>query len=407
VAASLLDRRKGKSAKSGKPAKGSVAATLPQGLLDKLKARIDIDPTLARDQTPVTAPATGETLGTTPMATESDVAAAVSRARQAQVEWAQTSIKDRAKILLRFHDLVLSRRSEGVALIRAENGKSRRDAYEEILDTAGVARYYARTAAKHLASHAVLGVLPGLTMAREQRRPLGVVGLIVPWNYPLVLGVTDAIPALMAGNACVTKADRETPYSALWAATLLDEAGLPEGLFQVITGSGAELGGPLIDRVDYMMFTGSTATGKKVAEQCGSRLISYSMELGGKNALLVLDDADIDRTVEGAVRAAFSNAGQLCIHAERIFILEGVYDAFATKFAARVNGMKVSTGDDTDMGSLISKKQLDTVVEHVADAVAKGATVLAGGKALPDVGPYFHQPTLLEGVEPGMTVFAE
>jgi len=214
------------------------------------------------------------------------------------------------------------------------------------------------------------------------------------------------VPAIAAGNGVVIKPDSQTPFSALWGVALLDEAGLPPGLVQVVTGSGSELGPHLIDGVDYIMFTGSTATGRKVAEQAGSRLIGASMELGGKNAMIVLEDANISRAVEGAERALFSNTGQLCISMERLFVHDAVADEFTDRLVRRTRKLRLGTSLDykPEIGSLISGTQLATVRAHVDDAVAKGATVLAGGQPRPDVGPYFYEPTLLSGVHEGMTV---
>jgi succinate-semialdehyde dehydrogenase/glutarate-semialdehyde dehydrogenase len=238
---------------------------------------------------------------------------------------------------------------------------------------------------------------------------VGVVGVIAPWNYPLTLSVSDAVPALMAGNAVVMKVDTQTPFSGLMGAALLEEAGLPPDLLQVITGSGSELGPELIGRVDYVMFTGSTAVGRQVASQAAERLIPSSMELGGKNAMIVLEDADMMRAVEGAERALFGNGGQLCISVERLYVHEAIADEFTRRLVERVGKMKLGAGLDYghDMGSLISEKQLETVREHVDDAVGKGARVLTGGNARPDIGPYFHEPTILADVREGMTLFAD
>ena len=207
----------------------------------------------------------------------------------------------------------------------------------------------------------------------------------------------------------LAKPDQQTPFSALWAVRLLEEAGMPPGVVQVVTGSGAELGASIIEQSDYLMFTGSTAVGRTAAAQAGERLIDCSMELGGKNALLVLDDADVGKAVSGAVRAAFSNTGQLCISVERIYVPGTMWDDFTTRFATAAKAMELSAALDysADMGSLISDKQLKTVAGHVDDAVAKGATVLAGGKPRPDIGPYFYEPTILSGVRDDMAVFAD
>jgi succinate-semialdehyde dehydrogenase/glutarate-semialdehyde dehydrogenase len=362
-----------------------------------------------REPIEVENPLTGRLLAAVPRCTREDVEAAVDRARAAQPRWAETDWAERRDILLRFHDLVLDRREELLDLLQLESAKARRHAFEEFLDVAMVARYYARTAERHLRARRRRGAIPFLTATWEHRHPVGVVGIITPWNYPLTLSISDAVPALAAGNAVVLKADTQTPFGALWGARALDEAGLPADLLQAFTGSGSELGPELIKRVDYAMFTGSTEVGRTVASQAAERLIPSSMELGGKNAMIVLDDADLDRTVEGAERATFSNAGQLCISIERLYVHERVADEFTRRLVERTRAMRLGatlTYAD-DMGSLISQDQLDTVRAHVDDAVEKGATVLAGGDARPDLGPYFHEPTLLADVTENMDLFAD
>jgi succinate-semialdehyde dehydrogenase/glutarate-semialdehyde dehydrogenase len=362
-----------------------------------------------REMNEVEQPFTGRPLGWTPKSTPEDVEAAFERAREAQRAWKQTSFDERRAILLRFHDLVMERQDELLDLLQIEGGKARRHAYEEALDVAIVARYYANTAETHLKTKRRRGVIPFLTATWEYHHPLGVIGLIAPWNYPITLSVSDAVPAIAAGNGVVCKPDTQTPFSALWGFALLEEAGLPKGLVQVVTGSGSELGPEIIDRADYMMFTGSTGVGRTVAEQSGKNLIGSSMELGGKNAMIVLDDANMSRTLEGAERALFSNSGQLCISVERLFVHDSIADEFTQKLAERTRKMKLGTTLDysSDMGSLISETQLETVTDHVKDAIEKGAQVLAGGKARPDIGPYFHEPTLLERVKDGMTLFRD
>jgi succinate-semialdehyde dehydrogenase/glutarate-semialdehyde dehydrogenase len=354
-------------------------------------------------------PFTGGPLGSVPKCTPDDVERAFARAREVQKKWRETSFAERKAILLRYHDMVLQREDEILDLLQLEGGKARRSAFEELLDSAIVSRYYANTAEKHLRTHKRAGALPVLTQTWEYRHPVGVIGLIAPWNYPLALSISDAVPALAAGNGVVMKPDSQTPYCALWGVALLEEAGLPAGLVQVVTGSGSELGPKMIENADYMMFTGSTGVGRGIASDSGERLIGSSMELGGKNAMIVCEDAPMRRTLEGAERALFSNAGQLCISIERLFVHEKIHDDFVAKFTERVRNMKLTTGLDysASMGTLISQDQLDTVTEHVEDATSKGAKVLAGGKARPDLGPYFYEPTLLTRVEEGMTLFRD
>jgi succinate-semialdehyde dehydrogenase / glutarate-semialdehyde dehydrogenase len=394
------------------PGSGPTATRIPSdrvssAQLEALAARVRTEG--PREHMEVEQPFSGGLLGCVPKCSPEDVTAAIARARIVQEAWARTPFSERRAVLRRFHDLVLARQDEALDLIQVEAGKARRHALEEVLDVAIVARYYANTAETHLATRRRRGALPLLTAAYEHHHPLGVVGIIAPWNYPLTLSVSDAVPALAAGNAVVIKPDSQTPFTALWGFALLEEAGLPQGLVQVVTGSGSELGPALIDGSDYVMFTGSTATGRTVAERAGRNLIGASMELGGKNAMIVLDDADLGRAVEGAERALFSNAGQLCISIERLFVHEAVADEFTRRLTERVRAMKLSPALDfgASMGSLISRAQLDTVTAHVEDAVAKGATVLAGGKARPDLGPYFFEPTLLERTREGMTLFRD
>jgi succinate-semialdehyde dehydrogenase/glutarate-semialdehyde dehydrogenase len=343
-------------------------------------------------------------VGALPRSGEADVLHAFETARKAQVGWAETPVAERAAVMLRFHDLLLRRQREVLDLIQLENGKARRDAWLEVADIALTSRYYARSAASLLGPHRRRGAFPVLTQVKEIRHPKGVVGLVSPWNYPLSLGAGDTIPALLAGNAVVQKPDSQTALTALWALDLLQEAGLPEGVWQIVLGPGSVVGPPLVANADYLMFTGSTATGRALAQQAAARLIGCSLELGGKNALIVLDDADLARAAEGAVRACFSSSGQLCISIERLYVAAGVRAEFERLFVERVRGMRLGASYDysCEMGSLTSPAQLEAVTAHVADAVGKGAQVLAGGRARPDLGPLFYEPTVLGGVTSSM-----
>ncbi|MGK5549705.1 succinic semialdehyde dehydrogenase, partial [Streptomyces sp. URMC 127] len=354
-------------------------------------------------------PLTGLQLAELPESTPDDVAEAFVRAREAQQHWATVPVSARAAVLLRFHDLLLERQSEVLDLIQAETGKARLHAHEEVQAVAVGARHYGRKAAAYLRPKGHTGVLPVLTKVTELRHPRGVVGQIAPWNYPLELSVGDALPAFAAGNAVVMKPDTGTALTALWARELLVEAGLPEEVWQVVIGDGPVVGPALVAHADYVSFTGSTRTGREVAQGAAARLIGSSLELGGKNAMLVLHDADVEKAAAGAVRGCFSSAGQLCISIERLYVHESVADAFLERFTARAKALRLGTGlaYGADMGSLASQRQLDAVVRHVEDAVAQGATVLTGGRPRPDVGPFFYEPTVLEGVRPSMAVCAE
>ncbi|MGP4003133.1 succinic semialdehyde dehydrogenase [Streptomyces sp. 8N706] len=354
-------------------------------------------------------PLTGEKLADLPESTPEDVATAFARAREAQKAWAAVPVRQRAAVLLRFHDLVLARQAEVLDLIQLETGKARLHAHEEVQSVAVAARHYGRKAPAYLRPKGHTGVVPTLTKVTELRQPRGVIGQIAPWNYPFELSVGDALPAFAAGNAVVMKPDTETALTALWARDLLIEAGLPADVWQVVLGEGPVVGPAVVQHADYVSFTGSTRTGREVARSAAERLVGCSLELGGKNAMLVLRDADVDKAASGAIRGCFSSAGQLCISIERLYVHESVADAFLERFAARTKAMRLGTAlaFGADMGSLVSERQLENVTRHVEDAVAKGARLVAGGRPRPDVGPLFYEPTILDGVESPMAVCTE
>ncbi|MET8828423.1 succinic semialdehyde dehydrogenase [Streptomyces sp. NPDC004610] len=354
-------------------------------------------------------PFTGERLAELPESTPEDVAGAFEAARAAQAVWARIPVRRRAAVLLRFHDLLLERQAEVLDLIQLETGKARLHAHEEVQAVAVAARHYGRRAPAYLRPRRHTGAIPALTRVTELRHPRGVVGQIAPWNYPLELSVGDALPAFVAGNAVVMKPDTETCLTALWARDLLIEAGLPAEVFQVVLGEGPVIGPEVVRHADYVSFTGSTRTGREVAQGAAARLVGVSLELGGKNAMLVLADADIEKAAAGAIRSCFSSAGQLCVSIERLYVHESVADAFVERFAARTRAMRLGTAlaYGADMGSLVGERQLETVQRHVTEAVEKGATVIAGGVARPDIGPYFYEPTILDNVSAPMAVCAE
>lgn len=380
----------------------SVTDVVDRNLLTSL-----VDGVVARpraDRIVDLAPFTGDPLAEIPVSTPDDVTAAFAAARDGQRGWADRPLHERARVLLRLHDLVLDRRSEIADVMQAEAGKARRDALEEIMDVALAARYAARRGPALLRDRRRLGAVPGLTHAVEVRRPKGVVGIISPWNYPLTLAISDALPAFMAGNAVVHKPDSQTMLTALLARSIALEAGLPETLWQIVCGDGPTIGKAVIAEADYVSFTGSTATGRLVGAQTGERLIGASLELGGKNPMLVLDDADVPRSAAGAVQASYTNCGQLCLSTERIYVADAVYGEFLDRFVAAVDSLTLGAAFDysCEVGSLLSQEQADKVAAHVDDAIAKGARVMTGGKARPDLGPWFFEPTVLTGVRPGM-----
>ena len=248
------------------------------------------------------APFDGALLGEVPVCNTHDVNAAVDTARLAQRDWAGVPVAERRAVVRRFRGLVLDREQDILDLVQAESGKSRLSAFEELADVVLTADYYERTVERVLGPRRRKGAAPVLTRTTEYRVPKGVVGVISPWNYPLTLAVSDAIPALLAGNGIVLKPDSQTPFTALLMLKLLRQAGLPADLFQIVTGPGTALGPALSERVDFLMFPGSSTTGKTVARQCAERLIGFSAELGGKNPMLVLADADIGKAAAGAVQ---------------------------------------------------------------------------------------------------------
>lgn len=337
---------------------------------------------------------------------ESDVEWAFGEARSAQREWSATSLRERIRIIRRFHDLVLEEQSALCDAVQWENGKARTHAMDEVLDIAMVCRYYTKRAHALLAPQRRRGAFPLMTRTRELRSPKGVVGIISPWNYPLCIGITDMIPALLAGNAIVWKPDLQTMVTALMALDLLYEAGVPRHVVRVVAGEGAVVGPMVTERADFVMFTGSTRVGRSVAARAGERLVDFSMELGGKNSCIIMPDADITKAADIAVRGAFANAGQLCIGTERILVHERIERAFTEAFVERVEQLALGPviGWGSDMGPVISPAQLERTDAHVRDAVAKGASVLTGGHARPDLGPLMYAPTVLADVTEVMDV---
>jgi succinate-semialdehyde dehydrogenase/glutarate-semialdehyde dehydrogenase len=332
----------------------------------------------------------------------------VTRAREAQREWARVPIRKRAAIARRFAQLVYRNQPEILDSIQTETRKNRLSAFEEAVDAAQLAHYYGRRGPGHLQSARRRGAIPFLTRAIEYQRPIGVVGVITPWNYPFTLPASDVIPALIAGNSVVLLPDAATPATADIVERLLRDAGLPAGVLTVVHGGGRVHGDDLVANADYIMFTGSTATGRSVAEKCATRLIGFSGELGGKNPMIVLRDADVDVAAHAATRSCFSNSGQLCVSIERIYVVDELYDRFLSEFARHVRNMKLGAGMDwdIDMGPLISATQFDRVTAQVADAVKRGATVVVGGAARPDIAPTFYEPTILTDVSDQMELGA-
>jgi succinate-semialdehyde dehydrogenase / glutarate-semialdehyde dehydrogenase len=353
-------------------------------------------------------PVTGEAIGELPTSTAADVEVGAQIAHRAQKEWATRPIEERAELLLDFHDHLLDQRDYFTDLLQAD-GKDRMSAVSEVLHVALTARYYGRTARRYLRSERGEGLLPLVTRVERHYVPKGLVGVIGPWNYPLTMAISDGLAALVAGNAIMLKPDHQTPLVALAAVELLRIAGLPADLWQVVHGRGTVVGRELIGVSDYVCFTGSTSTGRTVAAQCAGRLIGCSLELGGKNPMVILEDADVGTAADGAVRASFSSAGQLCVSTERIYVAEPIFEPFVQAFVERTAAIRLGNAPDFgyEMGSLINHDQLARVSGHVKDARTKGATVLTGGRRREDIGELFYEPTILTGVTAEMDCYAD
>lgn len=385
------------------PIKRLQERPLPQDFLERLQ-KFTVNHTTGSlytgERADVNSPFFEGPLGWVGIGSVEDVEEAFRLGRAAQREWAAKPLKHRVAVIERFHALVKEYSELLADIVQLETGKDRTAAYDEVLDVLNNARYYANNAHDLLEMQEKPGAFPLITKTAQQRVPKGIVGQISPWNYPLALGVSDAIAALIAGNGVIAKPDLNTPFSNIIALNLLLNAGLPHDVFQIVTGTGREVGQAIAERCDYLMFTGSTQTGKILGEVVGKRLVGYSAELGGKNPMVIAPDADIDEHIDTIAIACFSNSGQLCVSIERIYVPDEIFDTFLSKFKAATERITLGTGLNWNyqMGSLINQEQLDRVTEFVEDAKAKGATLVTGGKARPDISPYHFEPTVFTDV---------
>ncbi len=359
-----------------------------------------------------TNPATGEVLGELACASASDVLNAVLRARQAQPEWEATSVRERIAVLRRFQQLLSEQRDQVADLICREAGKPAVEALAtEVLVILDATEFCIRNAHNFLREEP----LPHANLAMKTKRgkllrePFGVIGIISPWNYPFSIASTETLAALVTGNAVVLKPSEFTPLIALELQRLLLAAGLNPDLMQVVIGEGLA-GAALIDApIDKLIFTGSVATGKRVAEAAARKLLPVVLELGGKDPMIVLDDADLEIASSGALWGAFMNAGQTCLSVERCYVQRSLYEKFLETCAAKIAKLRVGNGIDSEVevGPLIHERQLRIVDEHVRDAVLHGARLLQGGKRLTELGPNFYAPTLLANVTGEMRIIQE
>lgn len=332
-----------------------------------------------------------------------------SRARTTQVQWERLPISSRAKLLRTFESLMWKYQEQILDVIQWETGKPRKHAFEEILDVSQNIGFVTGKGPSILRDRATSGAVPILSRATVSHHPIGVIGVIAPWNYPFTLAISDACAALLAGNSVVLKPASQTPLCAIMVYSLLQRAGLAPGVFQLVLGPGKTAGESVARQADYVMFTGSTKVGSHIAELCGSRLIGFSGELGGKNPSVVFSDADLKKWAETAKRECFSNSGQLCVSIERIFIHESVWDRALSLLIEAVATLRPGRNFQwtTDFGPLVDSAQFDRVNKQIDDAISKGATVLTGGRPLPELGPTGYCPTLLTNVTEEMQLYSE
>ncbi|HEV2113578.1 MAG TPA: aldehyde dehydrogenase family protein, partial [Terriglobales bacterium] len=357
-------------------------------------------------------PATGEVLGELECATPADVNGAVARARAAQREWAQTPVQRRAQVLRNFQQLLVQQKKEVAELIAREAGKPCVEALlTEIIVALDAAKFCASETHRFMRPEPVPhgNLLMKSKRGYLLREPHGVVGIIAPWNYPFSIPATQTFAALITGNALVLKPSEFTPLIALKLKALLDDAGLPQNVVQVVIGEGVTGAALCNAAIDKLVFTGSVATGRRVAQAAAARLLPVVLELGGKDAMLVLDDADVEGASSAAVWGAFVNAGQTCLSVERCFVHQNLYEKFVAACVAKTEKLKIGDGMDeaTDIGPMIHQQQLRIVEGQVNEAIAQGARLLTGAKRLPTLGENFYAPTVLADVHPGMRVMQE
>ena len=359
-----------------------------------------------------TNPATGEVLAELACASASDVQSAVLRAKQAQPLWEATPLGERIAVLRRFQHLLSERPDDVASLLCREAGKPVVEALvTEVLVVLDAAQFAIRHAHHFLRDQRLPHGNPVMKMKRGKlvREPFGVIGIVSPWNYPFSIPAVETLAALVTGNAVVLKPSEFTPLIALELQRLLHAAGLNPDLMQVMVGEGPA-GAALIESpIDKLMFTGSVATGRLVGEAAAKKLLPVVLELGGKDPMLVLDDADVDIASSGAVWGAFVNAGQTCLSVERCYVHRSLYDQFLEACRRKIAKLRVGNGIDSEVeqGPLISERQLQIVESQVTDAVMDGARLLLGGKRLTELGPNFYAPTLLADVTQDMRLMRE
>ena len=352
-------------------------------------------------------PATGGTLGSVPRETAEDVDRVVRRAAEAFPAWRAVNTRERGRMLMRLSRLIRDHAGELATLESRNVGKPIRDSRDEVALAANCFEYYAGTTNK-VGGQTIPGAAPGVLMTF--REPVGVCGIIVPWNFPIAIAAWKASPALAMGNTVVLKPAEQTPLTAIRLAELALEAGMPEGVFTVVTGSGSMVGEAILTHplVRKVAFTGSTEVGRRVMELASRDIKRVSLELGGKSANLIFDDCDFDRAVASAVSSSLGNAGQDCCARSRVLVQRTIYDRFTKALVEAFETVKVGDplADETEMGPLVTAAHRQRVLSYIDAGRAEGATVATGGRAREGVGTYLD-PTVFVDVTPEMTIARE
>lgn len=364
----------------------------------------------ARRRLRLCSPASLEPIGEIEVQTADDVREAFERARKAQPDWAALPVEERVRFLDRARKLVIERQDEIVGTVLQETGKARSEAISmEIFASCDVLSYYAKRAPKFLRpeKRRLHGLLRFLKKLQVVYRPLGVVGVITPWNGPFILSMNPTVQALVAGNAVLLKPSEVTPRSGALVGEIFRAAGLPEGVLQILTGDG-ETGSALCEvGVDKICFTGSVATGRKVAAACGERLIPCTLELGGNDPMIVCADADIQSAAAGALAGAYMNTGQYCCGTERVYVVDEIAEEFTEEVVQRAGELRQGASGEFDVGAIFWDRQLDIIERHMADAVDRGATVRVGGRRNPELPGLYYEPTVLTDVDHDMQIMRE
>ncbi|MCZ2257395.1 NAD-dependent succinate-semialdehyde dehydrogenase [Sporosarcina sp. G11-34] len=354
-------------------------------------------------------PANGQVVGTVPIGGEAEANEAIDSAHEAFQTWSQTTAYERATYLKRLNDLILKNQEELAQVMTIEMGKPIKESRGEAASSATYIEWFAEEG-KRIYGETVPSHIANKRM-QVWKKPVGVVAAITPWNFPAAMLTRKMGPALAAGCTIVIKPSGESPLTAVKLVELCEEAGFPKGVVNLVTGSSSKIGKAMMenDKVRKVTFTGSTEVGKLLIRQSADQVKRLSMELGGHAPIIVLDDANVETAVKGAIASKFRNAGQTCVCGNRIYVQSGIHDEFVEKFTAAVKQLKIGDGinDEVDIGPLINQSSVDKVSRHVEDAVSKGASLLTGGKELTDENGTFYTPTVISGVDPSMIIMQE